>query len=77
MIVQTWLQKEKKKEKEIKRNRKDDRMLIRSDLTLSNLVFCIQCEWTGKVPLEETEINCNHQGVVDTSFHPRPCKTEA
>jgi hypothetical protein len=30
-------------------------MLIRSNLTLSNLIFCIRCKWTGKVVLEQTE----------------------
>jgi hypothetical protein len=47
--VPTWLQKRKKKEK--KEHRKDDRMLFRCNLTLSNLIFCILCNWKGKVHL--------------------------
>ncbi len=41
--MQTWLQ--KKKEKRGKRKRKDDKMLIRSNLTYFNLIFCSP-EWT-------------------------------
>jgi hypothetical protein len=42
--VQTLLQK-KKKEKEKKRKGKDDRKLLRNDLTYLNLIFCGP-EWT-------------------------------
>jgi hypothetical protein len=65
---------EKERKKRKKRKRKDDRMLFRSNLTLSNLIFCIQCKWTGKVVFERTEKNGNRKGVVDTSFHLCPCK---
>jgi hypothetical protein len=59
--VQTWLQK-KKKEKKKKRKGKDDRMLIRSDLTYSPLDLL----WSQT----DKRRNGNHEGFVDTtSYH--------
>jgi hypothetical protein len=59
--VQTWLQK-KKKEKENKRKGKDDRTLIRSDLTYSPLDLL----WSRT----DKRRNGNHKRFVDTSYHP-------
>ncbi len=59
--MQTWLQK-KKKEKKKKRKGKDDRTLIRSDLTYSPLDLL----WSRTVKRR----NGNHKGFVDTSYHP-------
>ena len=51
----------KEERKRKKRKGKDDRMLlIRSDLTYLNLIFC------GP---ERTEENGTHKGVMDTSIH--------
>jgi hypothetical protein len=57
--------KKEDKKKEKVRKRKDDRTLIRNDLTYLTLIFC------GP---ERTEKNGNHKGFVDTSIHPCPCK---
>jgi hypothetical protein len=62
--MQTWLQK-KKKEKWKRRKGKDDRMLIRSNLTFLNLIFCGP-EWT--------EEKWHSQGSYGTSIHPCTCK---
>jgi hypothetical protein len=45
--VQTWLQKRKKK-KEKRKTGKDDRTLIRSNLTIFNLIFCGPEQTEGK-----------------------------
>ncbi len=55
----------KKKKKRKKRKGKDDRTLIRSNLTYFDLTFC------GP---ERIEKNGNHKRFVDTSIHPCHCK---
>ncbi len=59
--MQTWLQKKERK-KEKKRKGKDDRVLIRSDLTYLPLDLL----WSRT----DKRRNGNHKGFVDTSYHP-------
>jgi hypothetical protein len=59
--VQTCLQKKERK-KEKKRKGKDDRTLIRSDLTYLPLDLL----WSQM----DKRRNGNHEGFVDTSYHP-------
>ena len=58
--------KKEERNKEKKETGKDDRMLIRSDLTYLNLNFC--------GPEQTEEKMAITKGVMDTSIHPCPCK---
>jgi hypothetical protein len=60
--VQTWLQKKEEIKKEIKRKGKDDRTLIRSNLTYLPLDLL----WSRT----DKRRNGNHEGFVDTSYYP-------
>ncbi len=60
--MQTWLQRKKKEKKRKKIKGKDDRMLIRSNLTFSSLDLL----WSQM----DKRRNGNHEGFVDTSYHP-------
>ncbi len=58
--MQTWLQKKKKKKK--RERGKDDRRLIRIDLTYLSLDLL----WSRM----DKRKNGNHEGFLDTSYHP-------
>ncbi len=60
--MQTWLQKKEEIKKEIKRKGKDDRTLIRSNLTYLPLDLL----WSRT----DKRRNGNHEGFVDTSYYP-------
>jgi hypothetical protein len=60
--VQTWLQKKEERKKEKKRKEKDDRTLIRSNLTYLPLDLL----WSQM----DKRRNSNHKGFVDTSYYP-------
>ncbi len=59
--LQTWLQKKERK-KEKKRKGKDDRTLLRSDL----ISLPLDLLWSQM----DKRRNGNHEGFVDTSYHP-------
>ncbi len=60
--MQTWLQKKEERKKEKKRKGKDDRTLIRSNLTYLPLDLL----WSQM----DKRRNGNHKGFVDTSYYP-------
>jgi hypothetical protein len=59
--VQTWLQKKDVRKKEKERKGKDDRALIRSDLTY----LLLDLLWSQM----DKRRNGNHKGFVDTSYY--------
>jgi hypothetical protein len=58
-----------KKEERKKEKRENCQDANYKQLAIVDSIFCVQCKWTGKAPLNGQKNIGNHKGIMDT-IHP-------